>query len=274
MSETDESIGPGSAGAAAKPVALARWLADPITLTLVYLVIVSAVLVAFPQIDIGMAGLFRTADGGFALSHVNGLVLLRQAGILALALLGLTPLLVLILKLARPQSPCLWPPSSMIFLALSLLVGPGLIVNLWLKPEFGRARPVDVTQFGGNLHFTRLWEVSTACTDNCSFPSGEGSSAVWLMALAFIVPLRWRVPTLVVTGGFAFALSLNRMAFGGHFLSDVLVAWGLTFLTILVINRFVLVRPPAWLKDEILERRLSEAGHWLRAPFRRRGGID
>src|SRR4051812_33806148 len=205
-------------------------ITDPIVLTLIYLAMVSAVLAAFPQIDLAVAGLFRNSDGEFSLAQVSALILLRQSGILALFLLGLMPFLVLALKLLRPQRPSLLPPDRMLFLALSLFLGPGLIVNLWLKPEFGRARPIDITQFGGDLPFTRLWEIGTACTNNCSFPSGEGSSAVWLMALAFIVPARWRTLAFALTGAFALALSLDRMAFGGHFLSDILIAWGLTFL--------------------------------------------
>src|SRR5690606_563997 len=71
------------------------------------------------------------------------------------------------------------------------------------------------------------------CQANCSFVSGEASASFWLVAFAFVVPRRWRAGTAIGTLAFALAISINRMAFGGHFLSDVVLAWGLTLVAIL-----------------------------------------
>ena len=75
----------------------------------------------------------------------------------------------------------------------------------------------DTSIIGGDFpyvvdlaHFELLRE-SLLCS------AGEASSAIWLTAIAFVVFRAWRV--LIVTGLFAIALSVNRMAFGGHFLS-------------------------------------------------------
>ena len=100
---------------------------------------------------------------------------------------------------------------------------------------------------------------------NCSFVAGEASSAIWLTAIAFVVPRRYRWPVLIVTGLFALALSVNRIAFGGHFLSDVMLSWGLTALVIAIFYRVFFIRPPAAkTKARGRPRRLGNA---IRRPF-------
>ena len=41
------------------------------------------------------------------------------------------------------------PGRPVLCLTLSLIVGPGILVNLILKDHWGRPRPVHVTMFGG-----------------------------------------------------------------------------------------------------------------------------
>ena len=69
---------------------------------------------------------------------------------------------------------------------------------------------------------------------------------------------------MVVAGVYALLLSLNRIAFGGHFLSDVVISFGLTFLVIAVMHRVVIERPPKWLSSETLETGLTRVGRSLR----------
>ena len=48
------------------------------------------------------------------------------------------------------------------------LIGPILIVNGWLKAYSGRPRPIDVSIFGGDLHFVPVGDFGGACAR--SFP--------------------------------------------------------------------------------------------------------
>jgi membrane-associated phospholipid phosphatase len=102
------------------------------------------------------------------------------------------------------------------------------------------------------------------CDTNCSFVSGEASSAMWLVAVALVLPGRIRRPAVVVAVAYAALLSLNRIAFGGHFLSDVLISFALTLLVIAVVYRLVILRPPRWLENATLEAGLARIGHALR----------
>ena len=98
-----------------------------------------------------------------------------------------------------------------------------------------------------------IWQHSHFCVGNCSFVSGEAATAIWFVAVAIILPLKWRKPALIVALTLAFLLSFNRVAFGRHFLSDVLLAWGLTLLVIAVVHRVVVEHPPRWLANERLD---------------------
>ena len=66
-------------------------------------------------------------------------------------------------------------PRKAIALTLSLVLGPGILVNGILKPYGGRPRPIEVTEFGGPLQFVDWWNPTGACEGNCSFMSGEAT---------------------------------------------------------------------------------------------------
>lgn len=110
------------------------------------------------------------------------------------------------------------------FVIACLAVGPGVIANLVLKDNLGRARPRDVIEFGGGKVFTPAFVPSDQCPDNCSFVSGEASSIyAAFFALALVLP-QYRV-ALLATGIAAGTLAgAIRMMQGAHFLSDVIFA--------------------------------------------------
>lgn len=218
------------------------------------LLVLSLLFWTFPALDIAVARLFYVPGEGFPLQQVEALVALRRSGNIVFYGSLVAAVVVIALRLLRPASRSLVPVRDALFLLLTAAAGPGLLINGLLKPTFGRARPVDVPPFSQNLPFTRAWEVSPACSQNCSFPSGEGGAAAWLIALALLAPPRWRRPALVLTAAYALALSLNRMAFGGHFVSDIAVAWGLVLLLILLIHRALYDRPPGWLTEGRIDR--------------------
>ncbi len=172
--------------------------------------------------------------------------------------------LTLLLKLLLPELPPVMPLRKPVFLLSTLVLGPGILVNSILKNNWGRPRPVMVEQFGGDMPFMPVWLKTDWCSTNCSFVSGEGSASMWLMALAFVVPKSWRPAVVLTVLPLMLALSVNRVAFGGHFLSDTLLAWGLTFLVILSVHWLLYVKTPRWAQDQSLDAGLSAAGFRLR----------
>lgn len=114
------------------------------------------------------------------------------------------------------------------YLLGSLAIGPGLIVNVILKDNWGRPRPSMIQQFFGPSTYVPPLIPSAQCDDNCSFASGHASLAFWLVAFALLAPPRLRTPALVATLGFGGLVGFSRIAQGGHFLSDVLYAAAIT----------------------------------------------
>lgn len=108
----------------------------------------------------------------------------------------------------------------------SLILGPGLLVNVILKEHSHRPRPRNTDFFGGDLSFVPAGDFSGACGSNCSFISGEAAGAGWLFCYAvFLVPDRYKLlfsPPLIAV---ALASPVMRLAYGGHYLSDVILAW-------------------------------------------------
>ncbi len=128
----------------------------------------------------------------------------------------------------------------MLFLVLSFAVGPGLIVNALLKEYWGRARPNDVVAFGGGAQFTPALIPADQCAGNCSFVSGDVSIAFAYVAIALLLPARWRAAGIVAAlafGGFVAAL---RFLQGAHFLSDVVFAALFTLLPVAIFARLLL----------------------------------
>jgi lipid A 4'-phosphatase len=104
------------------------------------------------------------------------------------------------------------------------LLGSLLVVNLGFKEYWGRARPVQVTQFGGTRQFSPPLAPASQCSHNCSFVSGHAASGFVIMAVGLMGSVatrrRWLIAGLA-WGGIA---SLARIMQGGHFLSDTLFA--------------------------------------------------
>lgn len=110
-------------------------------------------------------------------------------------------------------------------------LGPGLLVNVFLKDHWGRPRPVLTDLFGGPLPFVPAAEWSNACESNCSFVSGEAASIFWLLCLIPLLPGGQRRVGTIVIAVVAVFTAMLRVAFGGHYLSDVVLG-GLSTLVV------------------------------------------
>jgi lipid A 4'-phosphatase len=167
---------------------------------------------------------------------------------------------VLVVKLFWPKRATIMPARAALFLVVSLVLGPGLLVNTVLKDHWARPRPGMVTDFGGNMTFRPWWDPRGACADNCSFVSGETSSAVWLAAPALLVPLPWRFAALTGVAVYAAGIAAMRLLLGGHFLSDVLFAAIFTGLVIWTVH------------GRLLRWRMPPTDATIDAAFERMGG--
>ncbi len=119
-----------------------------------------------------------------------------------------------------------------LFLALLLLIGPGLIVNSSLKMLWGRPRPLQCEQFGGAMTFLPVGEWGSRSLPNSSFPSGHAAVAFFLMGLGFVchpTQLCWQRSLFLAGIAYGLAMGLTRVLQGGHFVSDVLWAGAIDY---------------------------------------------
>lgn len=191
------------------------------------LLIAAAFFLVFPRIDLTVSHLFGST-AGFPVAHDPFWIAVRYSFIATTDGTMLVLLLVLIRNLGRPV-PSILDNPRIGFALLAYALGPGLVANGIFKPLWGRARPRNILEFGGHRLFSSPLLPSDQCQANCSFVSGEGSavSAVALIALLLLWPhlqRSGRVRATLAAILYAGSGSALRIAFGGHFLSDVIFA--------------------------------------------------
>ena len=173
-------------------------------------------------------------------------------------------LLALALKLLAPQRKTLIPGRAAIFFLAALTLGPGLLVNGILKSEWPRPRPNEVTQFGGFERFLAWWDPRGTCETNCSFVSGEASSAFLMLAPATLVPPPWRALTYTAAILYGLAVGGLRILMGAHFFTDVIFAGVFIFLVVWLVHGLIYRWPRTRLSEEGIERRLEDFARKLR----------
>lgn len=115
-----------------------------------------------------------------------------------------------------------------VFLLVTLLAGPGILVHGVFKEGFDRARPKNVEQFGGHKTFTPAFVINDTCSKGCnSFVSGHAAMGFWFMTLGWVLGRRWFWSGVAI----GVVLSITRMVQGGHFLSDTLFAGYVCYFT-------------------------------------------
>jgi lipid A 4'-phosphatase len=205
----------------------------------------AAVFTLDPRIDLWASGLFY--DHGFVLErsaffHFLFRLVLVVSDILAI---GLPVLLLVVLWRRKPLLG--FDKRALIFLILAFAIGPGIVVNTVLKDHWGRARPVQVTEFGGSKQFTPALEPANQCPRNCSFPAGHPALGFYFLSFALLIPAARRRR---IAYGAVFALGallgVMRLGQGGHFLSDV------------VFSGFIVIGISWLLHDLIMRRRIGE----------------
>ncbi|MCC7145625.1 MAG: phosphatase PAP2 family protein [Phycisphaeraceae bacterium] len=131
--------------------------------------------------------------------------------------------------------------AVLVVIVLATALGPGLLVNGVLKPNWGRPRPAQLEVFGGTESFRGWWQPGGRGAGG-SFASGHVSMTAVLISGVLLIPKGRRKTRLAVAAGcvtLTGMVAYARMAQGGHFLSDVLFAVTLTYLVIAGLRRWV-----------------------------------
>jgi membrane-associated PAP2 superfamily phosphatase len=208
--------------------------------TLALLVIVAGVFALWPNLDLAVSHAL----------HIDGEGFVGRGPVWAGVRLLFRVLPFVTLAAFAALFCCRWrgmavpyAPSgrALVFLAATLAIGPGLIVNLGLKDHAHRPRPTQTQDFGGPYEFRPWYRFDGGCKKNCSFVSGEASQGFWMLAPASLAPPPFEPLAIGAALVIGVAASFVRLAQGGHYLSDVMLA-GLLTILILQIARWLTFR--------------------------------
>jgi lipid A 4'-phosphatase len=215
----------------------------------------------YPELDLKLAALFYDpASATFPLKQ-NGLAAFaRDAAMWIAWALALPALFAIVAKLLRPDRPMLIPGRAAMFLLLTILLSAIVLSNLTFKSHWGRPRPVVVTEFNGPWQFVPWWDPRGECGRNCSFFSGEGATAFWTYAPAALTPPTWRPLAYVAATLFGAVTSGLRMAFGGHFFTDVAISGLVSFFVIWLAYALIYRWPSTRLTNMHVEATLARWG--------------
>jgi lipid A 4'-phosphatase len=146
---------------------------------------------------------------------------------------------------------CLVDGRKVVYVLLVMVLGAGLIVNAGLKNNFGRARPRDLVEFGGNKEFTPAFVPSQQCNTNCSFSSGDSAGAFF--SLALVMAFRRRRNWMIAATALGAMVSFGRVSAGAHFFSDTVVSFFVMLLMADALYYYVVLNQAA--REGALTRR-------------------
>jgi membrane-associated PAP2 superfamily phosphatase len=225
-----------------------------------------------PELDLKLAALFYDPVSKTFPLKLNTLAVIARDGAMWIAWgLALPAIIALVVKLVRPDRPLLMSGRAIVFLLITLFLSAGVLTNFTFKSYWGRPRPVVVTEFNGPQHFVPWWDPRGDCARNCSFFSGESATAFWTYAPAALTPPAWRALAYAAATLFGVLTSMLRMAFGGHFFTDVTAAGLVAFLVIWLAHGYIYRWRQTRLTDEGIDAALTRLA-WPGYLWRRRLG--
>ena len=219
--------------------ATGRFLFGLLACTLALGLLAALAFLAFPEIDLLVSGVFYDGHSRFAGQSLGWVQNSRAAFIVVFWLGVVVSLTGLFLTRERTRTWLRFTFAEWLFLAICIVTGPGFVANLVFKDHWGRARPIQIVEFGGAKAFTPALLPADQCANHCSFVSGEAASIFVAFYAASLLVSRGAGLLLVAGTVLGFAAGLTRMAQGAHFLSDVVFAGVFMALTVVIVYRAV-----------------------------------
>ena len=189
--------------------------------------LVSAIFVLFPQIDLYVSSLFF--DGTkFPFKKTWFEQLFFHSVRPMIITFSVISIAIFIYNFFMKKNILNINAKVLLYLILTLSIAPGLIVNATLKDNWGRARPNESVNFGGTKEFTPAFIPTNQ--GGYSFSSGHAAAAFSLMGFVVLASKRRKMWMAIVLS-YASAMSLVRIAAGGHFLSDTVTSFFIVYIS-------------------------------------------
>lgn len=207
---------------------------------LVFLVafFLAALFCFFPKIDILISRIFFQ-NGQWLLGADSPILWWSYR---ALPILGKILLLVIllgfVLSFFKKFKKLVLRRRYFLFLLIAALLGPvGLTESA--KYFFGRPRPVNSDVFGGPYLFRPAFELADKTQKNYSFVSGHVSAASFIFGFFWFLPSKKRRRAFLWASLFPIAVALTRIIPGGHYLSDCIFGFFVTYFAFVIAEKIV-----------------------------------
>jgi membrane-associated PAP2 superfamily phosphatase len=229
-------------------------------LSLIVAAVTGLTFALYPELDLKIAGLFYDpARHDFPLRLDPLLGVLREESMWVVTLLVAPAAGALAVKVLLPFTRMLMSARAAVFLVTTLVLGPGLLVNVGMKDHWSRPRPINVAEFGGGERFVPWWDPRGMCRRNCSYVGGESAGAFWTLAPAALAPPHWRGVAYAAALTFGAAVGMLRMMFGGHFFSDVVFSGVFVFIVVWIIHGMLYRWRATRTSDKVIEHAIERA---------------
>ncbi|MDD3234777.1 MAG: phosphatase PAP2 family protein [Candidatus Cloacimonetes bacterium] len=189
------------------------------------------------NLDLDIQSRYYSPVSGWLFNSSSFAIFIYHYGNLPALLLSIGGLGMYILSFNKPRLTAYRKIG--IYLVIVMVVGPGILVNSILKDNWGRPRPRDLTQFGGDYNYEAPLTFDPSSPGK-SFPCGHATVGYYFFALAFVLRQRRRtLSKLVLLASLAWGTVIGwvRIGQGGHFASDVLWAGVLVYLSAYLLYR-------------------------------------
>jgi membrane-associated PAP2 superfamily phosphatase len=198
-------------------------------MTLSLCVILTLIVFAF-DLDIGVSSMFFS-DQGWHLKKTVPWIWLYEYGTLPALLMGIASLVYVIAGLFVKRLAT--GRMKALLILLTLMIGPGLLVNSVFKDRWGRPRPRQIEQFDGKWEYREAFEPGIPGKGN-SFPCGHASMGFYFLVLYYVYRDRRKITRISIASSalaFGSLIGAARIVQGGHYLSDVIWSAGMTNIT-------------------------------------------
>lgn len=198
-------------------------------------VVSSIFFIFFSQIDIDFSSLFY--KNGFYLRGSLYETFFYKSVPIVISTLAIGSITLFLYNTISKKNILGIDKKTILYIILVLSLAPGLIVNTTLKENWGRARPMDIVQFGGNKEFTPAFILSNQGGN--SFSSGHGSAAFSILGFALLARSRKKL-WITLALSYGVAVSFARIIGGGHFLSDNLTSFFIVYIATYALYGYII----------------------------------
>jgi len=198
-------------------------------------ILVSVIFVLFPQIDLYTSNLFYNGKD-FYLNGSKFEELFYYSVKPTVIASIVVPLFIFIYNLIGKKNILQINAKVMLYIILVVGIGPGLIVNVILKDNWGRPRPHQIVQFGGKMKFSPAFIPTKQ--EGYSFSCGHGAAAFSLIGFALLATKR-RKFWMSLALSYGILVSVARIIAGGHFLSDTITSFFIVWISTHIVYKFI-----------------------------------